>query len=147
MSINIELRDQFISVSNQRFNTLLSFVLDVAGSTSATAEEREYLCRLTRWYEQEHFPGCIFDMDELFPTPEEKRFWARCFQDVARRMFLRELGNHGIDDWQPSAIGDAYITSRVLMSAVYADERRASTLDMRGKLNQDEGEGPINVHL
>jgi hypothetical protein len=69
------------------------------------------------------WPGIGFDLDARYPTIEEKKFWARVFHDVARRIFLRQLGNHEVTHWQSSAIGDAYVTARMLTRAVQEIEQ------------------------
>ena len=113
----ISLKDQFLWVSNQRLDTLLNFALQVSGETVQSDEEHGWVEKL-RQFEEESWPGIKFDLDERFPTVEEKKFWARVFDDVARRIFLRQLGNHEITYWQSSAIGDAYIIARILTRAV-----------------------------
>jgi len=111
------LKEQFLFVSNQRLDTLLNFALQVSGETVQSDEEHGWVEKL-RQFEEESWPGIKFDLDERFPTVEEKKFWARVFDDVARRIFLRQLGNHEITYWQSSAIGDAYIIARMLIRAV-----------------------------
>jgi hypothetical protein len=104
-------------VSNQRLSTLIAFALQVGGESARTDEERGWVEKL-RQFEEQAWPGIGFDLDERFPTVEEKKFWARVFHDVARRIFLRQLGNHEVTFWQSSAIGDAYVTARMLTRAV-----------------------------
>ena len=117
MGSAISLKEQFLFVSNQRLDTLLNFALQVSGETVQSDEEHGWVEKL-RQFEEESWPGIKFDLDERFPTVEEKKFWARVFDDVARRIFLRQLGNHEITYWQSSAIGDAYIIARMLIRAV-----------------------------
>jgi hypothetical protein len=113
----ISLKDQFLWVSNQRLSTLLDFALQVSEEAVRSDEERGWFERL-RQFESESWPGIDFDLDEQFPTVEEKKFWAPVFHNVARRIFLRQLGNQEITFWQSSAIGDAYIIARMLTRAV-----------------------------
>ncbi len=50
------------------------------------------------------------------------------FHVVARRVFLRTLGNQDDQTWQPSMIGDAYVVARMLTRAVQLPSRRLGTL-------------------
>lgn len=136
MGSDIVLKDQFFGVSNRRFNTLVLFALDVSEALANTDERREWRAKLDRFYD-ESWPGIIFDLDEQFPTVPEKKFWARVYRDVAQRIFLREIGIHDRLTWQSSAIGDAYIISRMLTRAVQLQEL--------GWHPEDDDEGRINV--
>jgi hypothetical protein len=79
--------------------------------------ERGWVQKL-REFEDNAFPGIEFDLAELFPSVDEKKFWARVYHNVARRIFLRQLGNQEVTFWQSSAIGDAYVIARLLTRAV-----------------------------
>jgi hypothetical protein len=117
LSSDISLKDQYLWVSNNRLFTLIEFALQVGGEMARSDAERGCVEKLRQFYEQA-WPGIGFDLDERFPTVEEKKFWARVFHDVAQRIFLRQLGNHEVTLWQSSAIGDAYVTARMLTRAV-----------------------------
>lgn len=118
MASEISIDEQYLWVSNQRLSSLITFVLAVATAAANTAQERDYVAKLRLWDEKEHWPGCGFDLHERFPTVEEKKFWSRCFFNVARRIFRREIGNQDILFWQCGAIGDAYISARMLTCAI-----------------------------
>lgn len=143
MATEISLNDQFLWVSNQRLASLLSFALVVGSETAGLDAERGWVEKL-RHFEEQAWPGIGFDLNEQFPDIEEKKFWTRVFIDVARRIFLRQLGNQEVTFWQSSAIGDAYVTARMLMRAVQEseiawhpdteDSREAGAFD-DGKLN------------
>jgi hypothetical protein len=117
VSSDISLKDQFLWVSDQRLDTLIAFALQVGGETARSEAERQWVEKLRRFDEQA-FPGISFDLDQRFPDIEEKKFWARVYHDIARRIFLRQIGNHAETFWQSSAIGDAYITARMPTRAV-----------------------------
>lgn len=117
MASEISLQNQFLWVSNQRLSTLIAFALQVGGETAESDAMRGWVEKL-REFETQAFPGVGFDLDERFPAIEEKKFWAQVFHNVARRIFLRQLGNHEVAFWQSSAIGDAYVTARLLTRAV-----------------------------
>jgi hypothetical protein len=117
LASDISLKDQFLWVSNQRLSALVAFGLQVGGETAGSDEEREWVKKL-RQFEEQAWPGIAFDLNERFPSVEEKKFWARVYHDVARRIFLRQLGSHEVTYWQSSAIGDAYVIARMLTRAV-----------------------------
>jgi len=68
------------------------------------------------------WPGISFDLAACFPTTGERKWWARVFHVVARRIFLRTLGNQDDQTWQPSMIGDAYVVARMLTHAAQLTE-------------------------
>jgi hypothetical protein len=145
VSSSISLKEQFLDVSNQRLSTLIAFALQLGGETARLDAEREWVEKL-RQFEEEAWPGIGFDLDKRFPSVEEKKFWARVFDDVARRIFLRQLGNHDVTFWQSSAIGDAYVISRMLTRAVQEVELAWHP----GTENTEEGavyRGRINVRM
>jgi hypothetical protein len=119
MASDISYKDERFWVSNQRLSTLIDFALEVGGRTGLASAEKASVERLRKEDESgQLFPGCSFDLDERFPTVEEKIFWARVFSEVAQDIFLRRLGNHEIDTWQASAICDAKLIARMLEDAV-----------------------------
>ena len=121
MSTDISLGDQFVWVSNGRFSTLIAFAIQVGGDAARSDDQRCYVDRLQQ-FEERAWPGIGFDLAKHFPEVAEKKWWAGVFHDVARRIFLRRVGNHETTCWQSSAIGDAYIVARILISAVQAVE-------------------------
>jgi hypothetical protein len=121
MSTDITLRDQYLGVSNQRFSAMLAFAIQIGSEQASCEEERRHVDRL-REFEDRAWPGIRFDLDERFPDIAEKKFWAAVFHDLARRIFLRQIGNHETTFWQSSAIGDAYVVARMLTGAVQAVE-------------------------
>jgi hypothetical protein len=133
-------------VSNQRLSSLIAFALQVAQETACKDEERGYVERLRR-FEEEAWPGIGFDLDERFPLVEEKKFWARVFHDVARRIFLRQLGNHESTFWQSSAIGDAYVTARMLTRAVQEIENAWHPETENTREGEADYSGRLNIRL
>ena len=120
MASEICIGDQFLWVSNQRLGNLIDFAIEVA---TQRAGNSEFVERLRKFRDEESFPGCSFDLAVRFPTIDDRKFWAACFHDVARRIFLRQLGNHEVLFWQASAIGDAYVVARMLTRSVQETER------------------------
>ncbi len=121
MSTVIFLGEQGHYVSNRRFLTLLAFALQVARDAATTGGEALWVENLGE-FEKQKFPGINFDLAERFPDLSEKKFWAQVFRDTARRIFLRQLGNHDITFWQASAISDAYLIAQMLINVVLQSE-------------------------
>ena len=64
------------------------------------------------------FPGYSFDLCKEFPSLAERKFWARCFHDLARAIFLRRIGKQDTDCWQTGTIALCYLIGRLLTQAV-----------------------------
>jgi hypothetical protein len=117
MASCISYKEQFIWVSNQRFAALIEFAIQIGEQTATTPDERAAVARLRKAGEA-FYPGYDFHLDREFITLDERKFWARCFHDVARAIFLRQVGEHDTEFWQSGAIGDAYLIGRLLTQAV-----------------------------
>ena len=146
MSSRISIGEQYLNVSNLRLRSLVAFAIQVAKDVARTDEEQGYVAKLQDWDEHEHWPGCDFDLGERFPTLGEKKFWARCFFTVARRIFRRELGNQAVQTWQHSAIGDAYVTARMLVRTVQEETGTSWQPDVEDGDAQGQSD-PINIRL
>ncbi len=121
MTARISLGEQSLWVSSARLSALVSFALDVGTARASTADRKAAIASL-RQFESSMWPGIDFDLEARFATTEEKKFWAGVFFDVARRIFLRQIGDHDSTSWQSGAIGDAYIVARILTRAVQQQE-------------------------
>jgi hypothetical protein len=117
LSSCISVKDQFLWVSNQRLSSLITFALQVGEEMARAAEERSWVEKL-RQFAGQAWPGIDFDLEERFPNVEEKKFWTRVYHNVDQGIFLHQLGNHEVTNWQASAIGDAYVIARMLTRAV-----------------------------
>jgi hypothetical protein len=146
LSSDISLKDQFLWVSNQRLSSLITFALQVGEEMARSAEERGWVEKLRQFAEQA-WPGIGFDLDERFPSVEEKKFWARVYHNVAQGIFLHQLGNHEVTNWQASAIGDAYVIARMLTRAV--QEVETAWHPHKANCREDDGEdaGQINIRV
>ena len=122
MSSDISYKTEVLWVSNQRFRTLIEFALDVGEKSARSLEEVAFVRLLADDDETALFNGCSFNLDERFQGVAAKKFWAAVFFDVARRIFLRQVGNQDIDSWQPSVICDAHLVGRMLDRAVREQE-------------------------
>lgn len=147
MASQIHLGEQFLFVSNYRLSSLIEFALDVGTKAAATEYERECVEQLRQFSEQAWL-GINFDLNRRFQTIDEKRFWAGVFRDVARRIFLRQLGNnHVISFWQSSAIGDSYIIARMLTRAVQEIENGWHPRTDDSKEAEAFFSGPIHIRV
>jgi hypothetical protein len=144
MASEITLKDQFIWVSNGRLFALLDFAIEVGESLARDGDEREIVARLRR-FSTGAYPGITFDLGDRFPTVDERKWWARVFNLVAHRIYLRQLGNQDSQGWQPSAIGDAYVVARMLTRAVQEVENGwHPVVDDPGEA-EDFTSGPMHV--
>lgn len=96
---------------------MVEFLLVIATESAKTPDER---AMIERFRETSHafFPGYDLHIEREFPTLDERKFWARCFYNLARAIFLRKVGNQQTDFWQSSAIADAFVIARFLTQAV-----------------------------
>jgi hypothetical protein len=118
----ISFQDQFFYVSNQRFQSLIEFGLEVGEKTATTDEERSFVSDL-RKRSDAFYPGYDFAIEREFPSRIERKFWARVFFDLAHLIFRREIGNQDATFWQYSAVGDAYLLGRVITRSVQEEEQ------------------------
>ncbi|MEO1131801.1 MAG: hypothetical protein AAFX40_03745 [Cyanobacteria bacterium J06639_1] len=115
-------REQFVSVSNKRFDTLLQFAIEVGSNRSESHQERQFVENLRIKIDREFWNGYDIHIESEFPNIEERKFWAKCFFDIAHLIFLRKLGNQEVSFWQSSTAGDAYIVARMLTRSVQEEE-------------------------
>ena len=146
VSSEISLKDQSLWVSNVRLGALLVFAREVAAKMARSDQEREWVKSL-RQFEEEAWPGIDFDLEARFPSLEEKKFWARVYDEVANRIFLRQIGNQAVTSWQSSAIGDAYVIARMLTRAIQETERGWHPVADNPAKEEPYNSGPINVRL
>lgn len=146
MATEISLGDQFVCVSNQRLSALVAFAITVGAEKASSDIERSWVEKL-RSFEEQAWPGIPFNLDERFPDVVEKKFWARVYHDVARRIFLRQLGNQEATFWQSSAIGDAYITARILTRAVQETGEAWSPETENTKEGEGYNSGQVKVRV
>jgi hypothetical protein len=118
MSSNIYYENESLWVSNARFRTLIEFALEVGEKCTVSPEEKELVQKLREEADTILFNGCEFDLNERFATVASRKFWARVFFEVSRRIFLRQIGNQETDSWQTSAICDTHWIGRILVRAV-----------------------------
>ncbi len=100
-------------VSNQRLNTLIAFVLQVAATKSGNPEETSWISKLKQ-FDDGSYPGIDLNLDVMFPSLAEKKFWSECFHEVSDGILSKRLGNHAVNNWQASAICDSENIARLL---------------------------------
>ena len=105
-----------IFVSNRRMTTLVEFVLSTANDQAVTEEARAFVDRFEKLQAETFFPGVDIDLEELFTSPSERRFWASAFAELAKRIELRRIGNPDQHDWRQEAADQATQIARMLVS-------------------------------
>jgi hypothetical protein len=103
-----------IFVSNRRLTTLVEFVLSTANDQATTEEARAFVDRFDKLQADTFFPG--IDIDLLFTSPSERRFWASAFAELAKRIEHRRIGNPDQHDWRQEAADQATQIARMLVS-------------------------------
>jgi hypothetical protein len=121
MASRISYHDQFFYVSNQRFDLLIAFGIEVGQRTAESEEERSYLTGL-EGRKATFYPGYDLAIETEFPSRDERKFWARVFFDLAHLVFSRQIGNQENSFWQYSAVGDAYLLGRMITRSVQEEE-------------------------
>jgi hypothetical protein len=92
MGAIVSLDNRWIKISNGACEKAFDDAILVAKHRANSAAENEYISRLE--YERKGFyPGYCPDLDGLFPTLEEKKFWIRCFYDAGRWLHEGQLEN------------------------------------------------------
>jgi hypothetical protein len=84
MSSGFHTEEESMIVSNQRFDSLLEFGLEVAAEIAATADERSFLERLRVKYRYDMYRGYDMLVDEEFAAPNERLFWSKVYEDLSR---------------------------------------------------------------
>ena len=121
MASRISYRDQFFYVSNQRFNLLIDFALQIA-TRSATSDVEQQFASTLNAKTPNFYPGYDFAIEDEFPSRDERKFWARIFFDLSHLIFTRAIANQDVSFWQASACGDAYLLGRILTRSVQEEE-------------------------
>jgi hypothetical protein len=118
----ISYRDQYFWVSNTRLKAQFEHVVEVAERTAKTEDERRLIERF-RVVLDSVCPGTRIQLEQLFETIEEKKYWTTRFIELAHTIFDRNIGAlSAITGWGPSAISDAYFTARFLVAAIRETE-------------------------
>jgi hypothetical protein len=92
MSACVGVGQREIRMSNGSWELVVENVLVVAREKARTDLHRSSIARLDE--EQKAFyPGYNPDFERLFPTHEERAFWAMCFRDVGRWLCIGKLPN------------------------------------------------------
>lgn len=121
MASRVSYRDQFFYVSNQSFDRLFDFGIEVGERTAASTEEKSYIFNLKK-RKSNFYPGYDLAVEKEFPSKEERKFWARVFFDLGYLIFCREIGNQDVPFWQFSDIGHAYLLARIITRSVQDEE-------------------------
>lgn len=115
----MSLGDQHLFVSNTRMGSLVGLGLEVAEQLMTTDEERAATAALRGDDEEGRWTWDDFAIDRVFPDIAVRAFFARVFDELAQRMYRREIGDHtSRQDWQASFIGDACWLARMCRESV-----------------------------
>jgi hypothetical protein len=117
MTSYIHYRKQGFFVANKRFSALIDFALEFADGTAQSDAERAFVSQF-RADAASFWNGIDLDLEAQFPTLEQQKFWATCFFDLGRHIFLRKIGNQDVTFWQSSTICDAHLIGRMLTEVV-----------------------------
>lgn len=117
----VKLGEQSISVSNNVLVSLVEFALDVGERLAHDRDARAWVEKL-REVRGTMRPGIELDLEALFADVEQKKFWALVFHEVARRIFLREIGNQTVTFWQTGCIANSFVIARSLVQSVRKHE-------------------------
>jgi len=82
MSTCISFREQYVWVSNKRFNTLMLFAIEVGQNMASTELEQSFVQSLQETYKN-FMGGFDFEMENEFTSLDKKKFWSCIFSDVA----------------------------------------------------------------
>ncbi len=122
MAVRVSRGDQYLFVSNARMGSLVGLGLEVAEQLMETAEERAATAALRTADEEGRWTWDDFAIERVFPDLAVRAFFARVFEELAQRMYLREIGDHtSRQDWQASFIGDACWLARMCRDAAIRD--------------------------
>lgn len=108
-------------VSTSRLFTLVDFALQIGRAAAKQDSQHSYVNAFWQW-RQSAPKNAPLELDERFPSLDQKKFWAVVFRNVARRIYRRELGDHSVSHWQSRAITDAVNIARLLADEVHAEE-------------------------
>jgi hypothetical protein len=100
---------------------MIDFALEVGAKTARSSQEQDFVTDL-KIKSEGFWPGIDIDLVD-FPSLAERKFWARCFHDVARWIFVRKLGVHEVDFWQATAIHQARALGDLFIEAARQDDR------------------------
>ena len=105
-----------VVVSNKQSAALAEFALVCA---RRCIEEHEHTVFVSKFESESSsfFPGYDFDLEALFTTREERRFWSDVFATLASDLDAGTLGNQEDRTWAPSAASDARRISGLLAAA------------------------------
>jgi hypothetical protein len=104
MSSSIYNQDDSWDVSNQVFWRVLDFANEVGNEIAQNETELEWL-KILPTSESDNI-GSTPDINaaEIFSTPEAIDFWIKVLEELARRVFDREIGSNEDTTWQVPTI-------------------------------------------
>ena len=122
MSSAIGYRDQFFNVTNQRFENLIEFALEVGSQIADSDQQKLYVESLRDKAKNTYYRGYDLSIETEWPSRDERKFWSKVLFDVAHLIYQRKLGGQDAQFWQYSAIGEAYLFARLISRSVRDEE-------------------------
>lgn len=117
MSSGFHTEEESMIVSNQRFDSLLEFGIEVAAEIATSVDEQSFLERLRLKFRDNMYRGYDMLLDEEFSSLSEQLFWSKVYEDLSRRVLARKIANPDApEDVRLSLAADATRLSRMLRS-------------------------------
>ncbi len=108
MTTAVALGEQIEWFTNSGFFEVWELAFEQADTMVLRSDEREEAERFRAKVESGAiWSGLVVRLDEEFPSNNARLLWARVLMETAQSIFLREIGAHGNNNWQVSAICNA----------------------------------------
>ena len=114
---------QYFFQSNVRSRIMLEAAIEVGQDIAANDAERSWVQKLQHWHDHEMWPGHDVELEVMFPSVEEQRFWSQAFHSVAQRVYHRKWGNQEDQTWQVQFITACQFVSLMLTGLVWKVDR------------------------
>ena len=125
MSSIIFFKDQDVQCSNGGLAALIAWSLEVGADMASTKYQFRECNRLSTMHANgEFWRGRDLDIEDVYPEVEQQKFWSIVFNEIAERIFRREIGHQEQQDWQAWMIYKAISVSRLFVEAVHGCEPR-----------------------
>jgi hypothetical protein len=119
MSSSIYNDESSWKVSNMMFARVLGFAYQVGREFAESDCERRWVEELKGKIENFGTYSPNVGVDRLFPDPEQLEYWGVVLDELAQRIFKREIGNQSDDTWQVATICSAVDLSRFLRTSAH----------------------------
>jgi hypothetical protein len=146
MGAIISLGDRWIKISNGACSKAFDDAIFVGESQATTEIEKEYLLRL-KYERMGFYSGYCPDLEGLFPTLEERKFWARCFLDAGRWLYEGRLENPPGGGASPAIwIFHTYWFAELLRELIRRDDRNWPIDDLDTVLRAEQRDRELDEY-